>query len=45
MSGGGTFFETHGLLYRELEDLDIFGDQMARLQPISSAVSCSQAAS
>jgi hypothetical protein len=34
MAGGGDFFETHALLYRSADDLDIFGDQMARLQPI-----------
>ncbi len=32
--GGGDFFETHGLLYRSPDDLDAFGDQMARIQPI-----------
>lgn len=33
-AGGGDFFETHGLLYRSLDELDTFADQMARLQPI-----------
>ena len=32
--GGGRFFETHGLLYRSPDELDIFADQMARMQPI-----------
>lgn len=33
-AGGGAFFETHGLLYRSPDELDVFADQMARLQPI-----------
>ncbi|MEE8581752.1 MAG: MMPL family transporter [Myxococcota bacterium] len=32
--GGGTFFERNGLLYRSVEELDLFGDQMARVQPL-----------
>jgi hopanoid biosynthesis associated RND transporter like protein HpnN len=34
LPGGGAFFERNGLLYRSLEDLDEFADQMARMQPI-----------
>ena len=37
-AAGGEFFETHGLLYRDLEDLDLFAEQMARLQPIITAL-------
>jgi hypothetical protein len=32
--GGGPFFEEHGLLYRSIEELDHFGDHLARVQPI-----------
>jgi hopanoid biosynthesis associated RND transporter like protein HpnN len=32
--GGGAFFEEHGLLYRSLDDLDRFAEQMARMQPV-----------
>ena len=32
--GGGSFFEDHGLLYRSLDDLDQFAEQMARMQPV-----------
>ena len=28
--GGGSFFERNGLLYRSVEELDLFADQMAR---------------
>ncbi len=38
MPGGSSFFEAHGLLYRSLDDLDTFGDQMAKLQPILAAL-------
>ena len=34
LPGGGGFFERNGLLYRSLDELDEFGDQMARMQPI-----------
>jgi hopanoid biosynthesis associated RND transporter like protein HpnN len=34
MPGGGPFFEEHGLLYRSLDDLDRFAEQMARMQPV-----------
>jgi len=37
-AAGGEFFETHGLLYRSLDDLDVFAAQMARLQPIIAAL-------
>ena len=33
-AAGGEFFETHGLLYRSLDELDTFATQIARLQPI-----------
>jgi hopanoid biosynthesis associated RND transporter like protein HpnN len=32
--GGGSFFERNGLLYRSLDELDLFADQMARMQPV-----------
>ena len=32
--GGGSFFEQNGLLYRSLDELDLFADQMARIQPV-----------
>ncbi|MEE8580481.1 MAG: hypothetical protein V3T33_02735, partial [Myxococcota bacterium] len=32
--GGGVFYETNGLLYRDLDQLDEFADQMARVQPL-----------
>ena len=32
--GGGSFFERNGLLYREIDELDEFADQMATLQPV-----------
>ncbi len=32
--GGGSFFERNGLLYRSVDELDVFADQMARLQPV-----------
>jgi hopanoid biosynthesis associated RND transporter like protein HpnN len=34
MPGGGEFFEQNGLLYRSTEDLDVFADEMARIQPL-----------
>jgi len=34
LPGGGEFFERNGLLYRTIDDLAAFGDEMARLQPI-----------
>ena len=37
-AAGGAFFETHGLLYRNLEELDLFAEEMARLQPVISAL-------
>ena len=36
--GSGPFFEKHGLLYRDLDDLDEFSLQMARVQPILTAL-------
>ncbi|MEE2674738.1 MAG: MMPL family transporter [Myxococcota bacterium] len=32
--GGGTFFERNGLMYRSPDELDLFADQMARVQPV-----------
>jgi hypothetical protein len=37
--GEETFFESHGLLYTDLDDLDTFADEMARLQPVIGALS------
>jgi hopanoid biosynthesis associated RND transporter like protein HpnN len=36
--GSGPFFEKHGLLYRDLDDLDEFGLQISRVQPILTAL-------
>ena len=36
--GGDDFFETHGLLYRTVDELDVFADQMSRMQPILAAL-------
>ena len=36
--GSGEFFEKHGLLYRELDDLDEFSLQIAQVQPILTAL-------
>ncbi len=36
--GSGPFFERHGLLYRDLDDLDEFSLQIARVQPILTAL-------
>jgi hypothetical protein len=33
-TGASDFFETHGLLYRSVDELDVFADQMARMQPL-----------
>ena len=32
--GGGPFFERNGLLYRSLEDLEEFSDQLVQVQPL-----------
>ena len=32
--GGGSFFERNGLLYRSPDELDLFADQMSRIQPV-----------
>jgi hypothetical protein len=37
--GEESFFESHGLLYTDLDDLDTFADEMARLQPVIGALS------
>jgi hopanoid biosynthesis associated RND transporter like protein HpnN len=34
LPGGGAFFERNGLLYRSVDDLYAFADEMARVQPI-----------
>lgn len=36
--GAGPFFEQHGLLYRDLDELDEFALQMSRVQPILTAL-------
>ncbi len=36
--GSGPFFEKYGLLYRDLDDLDEFSVQIARVQPILTAL-------
>ena len=36
--GGGSFFEEHALLYRSPEELDEFGDQLAKLQPVLASL-------
>jgi hopanoid biosynthesis associated RND transporter like protein HpnN len=36
--GSGEFFETHGLLYRDLAELDEFAIQISRVQPILAAL-------
>ena len=36
--GSGKFFEKHGLLYRDEDDLDEFATQMARVQPILASL-------
>lgn len=34
LPGGGPFFEDHALLYRSVEEIDRFGDNLARIQPV-----------
>jgi hopanoid biosynthesis associated RND transporter like protein HpnN len=34
LPGGGAFFERNGLLYRSVDELEQFADQMAEIQPI-----------
>lgn len=34
LPGAGEFFDRNGLLFRSLDELDVFGDQMARVQPL-----------
>jgi hopanoid biosynthesis associated RND transporter like protein HpnN len=34
LPGAGAFFDRNGLLYRDLDELDDFADQMARIQPL-----------
>ncbi len=34
LPGGGRFFEQHALLYRDVAELDDFGDRFARAQPV-----------
>ncbi len=37
--GEESFFESHGLLYTDLDELDTFAEDMARLQPVISRLS------
>jgi hopanoid biosynthesis associated RND transporter like protein HpnN len=37
--GEESFFESHGLLYTSLDDLDVFAEDMARLQPVIGRLS------
>ena len=37
--GEESFFESHGLLYTDLDDLDVFAEDMARLQPVIGRLS------
>ena len=39
--GSGEFFEHNGLLYRSVDELDDFADQMARIQPLVSQLEAS----
>jgi hopanoid biosynthesis associated RND transporter like protein HpnN len=34
LPGGGPFFERYGLLYRSVDDLENFADQLAQVQPL-----------
>jgi hopanoid biosynthesis associated RND transporter like protein HpnN len=34
LPGGGSFFEQNGLLYRSADELDVFADRIAAIQPI-----------
>lgn len=34
LPGAGEFFDRNGLLYRSVDELDVFADQMARIQPL-----------
>ncbi len=38
LPGGGDFFEKHGMLYRSPDDLEIFADQIIRLQPLLASL-------
>jgi hopanoid biosynthesis associated RND transporter like protein HpnN len=38
LPGAGSFFERSGLLYRSADDLDVLGDQIARMQPLILAL-------
>ena len=38
LPGGGDFFEKHGMLYRSPDDLEIFADQIVRLQPLLASL-------
>jgi len=38
LPAGGAFFERHALLYRSVDELDRFGDQLARVQPVVAAL-------
>jgi len=39
LPGGGAFFERHGLLYREADELEELGDRLAELQPYVAELS------
>lgn len=41
LPGAGPFFERYGLLYRSLDDLEAFADQMAEMQPIIAELTAS----
>jgi hopanoid biosynthesis associated RND transporter like protein HpnN len=38
LPGSGEFFQKHGLLYRDLDDLDEFAIQMSKIQPILASL-------
>jgi hopanoid biosynthesis associated RND transporter like protein HpnN len=39
--GAGAFFERYGLLYRSLDELEVFADRLAELQPILAELTAS----
>jgi len=39
LPGGGAFFERHGLLYRDADELEELGDRLAELQPYVAELS------
>ncbi len=36
--GAGRFFERHGLLYQDVDELDLLAEQLTRVQPVLSAL-------